>query len=187
MGDILGALLTGAGGGILGGITGILGAGLQLFAQYKLEQLKLETLKIKNEHEIAITNAEWAGRSQVAATEAAGREAVADSEALAASYKMEPTMYSAGQKLGVMQRWVFVLLDFVRGIIRPALTIYLGALTTYVLWLVNETVGVRVLTATQAYELWVMVVGTVMYLTTTCVLWWFGTRNKTPPQSFKVS
>ena len=30
----------------------------------------------------------------------------------------------------------------------------------------------------QTEEMWGLIVGTILYLTTTCVLWWFGTRNK---------
>ncbi len=37
------------------------------------------------------------------------------------------------------------------------------------------------LSAEQAIQLIQMVVGTILYLTTTCVLWWFGTRNKGAP------
>jgi hypothetical protein len=72
-----------------------------------------------------------------------------------------------------------VLVDALRGIVRPGLTVYLCAITTLIYsdaqLLLNKAQG---MTATEALDLTKMVVGTVLYLTTTCVLWWFGTRNK---------
>lgn len=176
--SILGLIGTAASGGLFGGITGLIGAGTQMYFEYKTAQLRIEEAKIKNAHELAVMSAEWAGRERVAQVEATGAEAVADANALAASFKMEPEMYSAGQKLSPTQRWVFVVLDAIRGLIRPGLTLYLAAVTTYILWLVQQRLSVAVLTASEALDVWRMVVSTVMYLTTTCVLWWFGTRNK---------
>ena len=71
-----------------------------------------------------------------------------------------------------------MLLDFARGIVRPALTIYLCALTTYIWWQVRQLIDKEDLDPAEVLEVWKMVVNTILYLTTTCILWWFGTRNK---------
>ena len=71
-----------------------------------------------------------------------------------------------------------VSLDAFRGFIRPALTVYLCALTTYVWFQVRAVLATEDLDPAAVLDVWKMVVGTILYLTTTCVLWWFGTRNK---------
>ncbi len=169
-----------------GGATGLLGVIAQRYADYKNRQLDIDAQKARQDHEVDLRVAdakimaqEWAGRVQVAEAEAAGREAVADAAAFEASYKLEPGQYSAGQKLTEKQKWVVVILDFIRGVIRPGLTIYLCALTTMIYNEVSRTVGV--LTADQAFEINLLVVKTVLYLFTTTTLWYFGTRNKGNP------
>jgi len=168
-----------------GGVTGLIGIVVQRFADYKNKQLDMEIadkravqeLRLREEDRLTIA-AEYAGKDKVAQTEAAGAEAVADAEALAASFKMEPSTFIGDNKLSARQRWVFVVLDAVRGIIRPGLTIYLCALTTYVWMQVADKMSAMDLQSEAALEVWKLVVATILYLTTTCVLWWFGTRNK---------
>jgi hypothetical protein len=65
-----------------------------------------------------------------------------------------------------------------RGIVRPALTVYLCVLTTYVWLQVHQVLDKQPLSGSEALQIWQLIVGTILYLTTTCVLWWFGTRNK---------
>ena len=168
-----------------GGVTGLLGIIIQRFADYKNKQLELEMMERKDAQELRLRaedrltiQAEYAGKDMVAQTEARGAEAVADAGALAASFKMEPSTFTGDNKLSSKQRWVFVLLDAVRGLIRPGLTIYLCALTTYVWVQVAAKMNTLNLETAAALEVWKLVVATILYLTTTCVLWWFGTRNK---------
>jgi len=106
---------------------------------------------------------------------------------LAASYRMEPKQYSAKVKTGAVTGFMLVLLDFLRGIIRPGLTVYLCAITT-IIYLDAKSVLQNiqgVLSAADALNLVQTIVATILYLTTTCVLWWFGTRNKSKPPGSK--
>lgn len=171
-----------------GGATGLLGVILQRVADYKNKQLDMQLEAQRFAHELEkrrvdaeIMKQEWAGRLQVAQAEAAGAEAVADANAFAASFKLEPPQYASG-KLTPNQTWLMVILDFIRGSIRPALTIYLCLLTTYVWYQVRTILGTTSLDIQGAVAVWNMVVGNILYLTTTCVLWWFGTRNKGQPK-----
>ncbi len=173
-------------GSILGGgATGLLGIIAQRWADYKNKQLDIELTKTKFEHERDMRRAdaeimaqEWAARTKVAEVEAAGKEAVADSQAFAASFAMEPTRYSEGVKPTRGQGWVLVALDAVRGAVRPVLTVYLCVLTTLVYVQARELLAGEDLTPDNAIELVRLVINTILYLTTTCVLWWFGTRNR---------
>lgn len=166
-----------------GGATGILGAAVQRYADYKNRQLDLQAQASRQAHEVAMREAdakimaqEWAARTQVAAIEGEAREVEADARAIEASYQLEPKQYSGGVKPTKGQGWVLVLLDALRGIVRPGLTIYLCALTTIIYIDVQPLAGK--LFTDQAAESFKLVIGTVLYLTTTVVLWWFGTRNK---------
>lgn len=173
-----------------GGATGILGVIAQRFADYKNRQLDLEKLKLEHEQNVAlrkldaeIAAQEWAARTQVAQVEAAGKEAVADAQAFEASFKMEPARYAEGVKPSRGQGWMLVLLDCLRGSIRPLLTVYLCVVTTLVYLQAYGLMESKALGAAEALELVKLVIGTILYLTTTCVLWWFGTRNRGAPPS----
>lgn len=166
-----------------GGLTGILGAGLQRFADFKNKQQDIEILKLKGSQDLAmreldgkLMNQEWANRLQVTSVEAEARKDVADSEAFKAAMWKEPDRYSAK---GTQSGWL-VALDVFRGIIRPGLTLYLCALTT-MMYLecqaLIKTYGM-VMDSNQVFDIYSLIINTVLYLTTTAVLFWFGTRNK---------
>jgi hypothetical protein len=168
-----------------GGATGLIGVIAQRYGDYKNKQLDMQLESQRHMNAVAmrqvdaeIMKQEWAAKTKVAEVEAAGKEAVADAGAFGESYKLEPTRYSEGVKPSRGQGWVLVLLDAFRGIIRPGLTIYLCALTTYVWFQVRAVLATENLDPADVLDVWKMVVGTILYLTTTCVLWWFGTRNK---------
>lgn len=165
-----------------GGATGILGAAVQRYADYKGRQLDLQAQASRQAHEVSMREAdakimaqEWAARTQVATIEGETREAEADVRAIEASYQLEPKQYSGSVKPTRGQGWLLVLLDVLRGVVRPGLTIYLCVLTTQIY---NELAGqVGPLTADQRYETTKLIVGTILYLFTTVTLWWFGTRS----------
>jgi hypothetical protein len=168
-----------------GGATGIIGVIAQRFADYKNKQLDMELEKQRFDNAVALKKVdaeimaqEWAARTQVAQVEADAAKDVAASNAFAASYSMEPKQYSNSAKMTPKQQWVMVVLDAFRGGVRPLLTIYLCFLTTLVWMQARAVLGAGQLDTAAAMDVWKMVVGNILYLTTTCVLWWFGTRNK---------
>jgi hypothetical protein len=94
---------------------------------------------------------------------------------------MEPKQYSAKANIGPLTGFLLVLLDFLRGVVRPGLTVYLCAITTLIYVEARAIMaGVSFATA-DAMRVHDLIVNTIMYLTTTCVLWWFGTRNSQKP------
>jgi len=168
-----------------GGATGLIGVALQRYADYKNRQLEIQAAKEKFEHDLAlkqvdmqIMEKEWAGRVQVAQTEAEAAADAAASQAFAASYAMEPKRYSEGAPVGKVGGILLVLLDLFRGVVRPALTVYLCVLTTMIYYQARKLVDKEDLDPEQALQIEHLIIGTILYLTTTCVLWWFGTRNK---------
>lgn len=164
-----------------GGITGLIGSITQHVLEFKTKKLELEANRDKFAHEERMVKAEaevmaqeWAARTKVAETESAARIDVADSAAFAASFN-EPARYS--EHTTEKQNWFMVGLDVLRGVVRPGLTVYLCILTT-LLYLKAQRLLPTDLAPDQALGLVNDIVGTILYLTTTCILWWFGTRNK---------
>lgn len=179
---------------VSGGATGILGVGIQrLFDHWKRKQ-DLDQLKAQHQHEqsmrqidVQLMREEWAQRVKVAEVEAAGKEAVSANEAFAASFALEPKRWSEGVKPGKVGGFLLILADVTRAIIRPGLTLYL-AWQAHMLYEQNRAF-VALLDPSTNREviggLHQQIVLTLLYLFTTCVLWWFGTRNKGPAPGAK--
>lgn len=185
-------LLTILGNIFAGGATGLLGVIFQRFSDYQNKKLdlQLEKQRMDNELEkrkidILIADKEWAGRLSVARAEGEASMQVAETNAFSHSLWQEPDRYSTATKLTSNQQWLMVILDALRGVVRPFLTIYLCALTTYVWFQVKMLMGTTHIEEEAALEVWKMVVGQILYLTTTVVLWWFGTRNKSEVSKIK--
>lgn len=178
---------------ISGGATGILGVAVQRIFDLKNRKLDLEFEASRMEHEIHLREIdmemmvkEAEAKVRVAEVEGNTKIEVADSEAFAQSFN-EPKRYMTGD-VTKNQGWALIFLDFVRGLVRPGLTVYLCVITTAVYFqayslLEREGVSLDVGNAMKLIEL---VVGTILYLTTTCVLWWFGTRNKQKPPKVRL-
>lgn len=177
-----------------GGVTGLLGVAFQRFFDFLKVKQEMQMKKQDQEHELALRRQdaelmaqEWAARTKVAEVEAAGREAAADAESFGKSFAMEPARYSEGVTLTPISGLMLVIADFLRGIVRPGLTIYLCVITTMVYLDSQAILKAYKLTlpVDQAVDLAKLIVSTILYLTTTCVLWWFGTRNKQKPPGVK--
>ena len=186
--ELFGSLFTSI---VSGGLTGIAGVVVQRYADYKNKQLDIEMNKVKFQNDIdlkqidlEIIQEESNARVKVAEIETEGRSDVADSNAFSQSFYTEPQRYSEKVKTTQGQAWLFVVLDFIRGLIRPTLTVYLCVLSTLV-YTQARTLIEQGLSPTESLDLVKQVVGTILYLTTTCVLWWFGTRNKGPQPKIK--
>lgn len=166
-----------------GGLTGIIGSVVSSVYAYKSKQLDIELQKEKYANEVELKKAdaaimaqEWTARTQIAATTAEAQMDSEASKAFAASLSSEPQRYAEGS-LTPRQTWLMVLLDFARGIIRPGLTLYLVVITTLIYFQARSLMGAG-MSAEQAVDLLSLIVKTVLYLTSTTVLWWFGTRFK---------
>lgn len=175
-----------------GGATGLIGVVLQRFADYKNKQLDMQIEKQRGELElqkrqmdIQVTQAEYAGKVQVAEVEGATQSDVAATQAFAQTLFKEPERYSNPNSVTTGQGWVLVIIDAIRGCVRPLLTIYLCALTSFIWYQVKEKLGSENLDAAASLQVWQMVVQQILYLTTTVTLWWFGTRNKAPQPGSK--
>jgi hypothetical protein len=176
--DLLGGLTS----LLSGGVTGLVGSAIGGYFTYKSKKLDIELQKEKYANDVALKELdskimaqEWAARTQVAQVTADAQVESEDAKAFAASLTSEPQRYAQGS-LTSNQNWLMVLLDSFRGIIRPGLTLYLAALTTMIYLQAHALLGSSPLTTDQATGLVTKIIDTVLYLTTTCVLFWFGSR-----------
>lgn len=188
---------------ILGGVTGLIGNIVGGIFKYKTAKLDMETKKLQNSHEIAMVKAE----TQAMVMEAKANIAVTRAQIEGAVELADANVYLQSQKEGnknlFSNKWIdklltvegkarficfpagvliavlFGLVDFLKGLMRPTLTAYLVALTTwvtYMAWQIINTDGVAMDLAT-AKELFGNVTSIVVYLTVSCVTWWFGDRR----------
>lgn len=177
-----------------GGATGLLGVIFQRAFDWLHEREVLRQKQAdqafeleKRRIDVQVTQAEWAGRTRVAETEAGAAKDVAESNAFAASLVKEPERYSEAGMVTHGQNWLLVLLDILRGSVRPGLTLYLAWITTRIYDEAKAVLDAHgaALSSDQALTLVNGIVATILYLFTTCVLWYFGTRNRQKPPVLK--
>lgn len=167
-----------------GGITGIIGAWLSHRTELaKMKELhRHQEVMADKDRELAALEAQ--SKLTIARTEAEASIAVADAQALAESYKHDRASYSseAVEKLegwwGQLARFWLVMVDVARGFIRPAATVYFIVLTTYLTYeavrLLDQVAAPQV--EAIALKLVPEVFDTVLYVASTVIFWWFGTR-----------
>lgn len=167
---------------ISGGATGLIGTAVQSVFQYKSKVLDVELEKQKGLNEIEqrkldieAQKQEWASKTQIAEITTQGETDKADAATLMASYQLEPQQYAEKSLLTHAQNWLFVLVDTLKAVIRPGLTIYLCGITTLIY---IQTRGLISTNQGDAFALLEKLVNTILYLTTSVILWWFGSRNK---------
>jgi len=171
-GDAIGAILSGGATGLIGSVVSVWGEykkNQQLF-EHKEHMAKLDQESMRLEADLELKKITTEGEVQIGISEA---------QTLSASFEHDKAAYYTGQ-LGKLGRAAMVFIDFMRGLIRPAMTIYLVILTTLIYWeidtLVNKMDGV--MSVNLAAQLLQQIIMVILYLTTTVVLWWFGTRQK---------
>ena len=150
-----------------GGATGLLGTALSFATDYlKAKQRHKQELELRRV-DMELAGIEAAGAEKVAALELEGEKAQAELAAFQESYREAARRWSRPED-GMLMQFV----DFVRGMTRPALTWGFVALTGTIYFTLGDADAVVDGVAVKA-----RIVDTVLYLTTTCVLWWFGARQ----------
>jgi len=188
---------------IFGGVTGLIGSVVGGIFKYKTMKAQIELKKAEHSHEMNMVKAESdamiaEAKANIAITRAQVEGAVdlKDAEAYVASQKEgNKQMFSSAwvnKLFSVTGKWQIITLplamvvatlfgftDFLRGVIRPLLTIYLCGATTWIThmaWTIMQTNSVG-LSATEASAIFIQVISIVTYLTVSCVTWWFGDRR----------
>jgi hypothetical protein len=182
---------------ILGSVTGILGNLLTGWLNYKNTKLSneheqkmvaLETAAMKEEAkmQIAITKAEIEGAVELADS-AAYMESIKAGNKDMFSEKWIDKLFNVEGKVGrffsipvaVLLAMAFGFVDWLRGFMRPAMTLYLTGMTTVITWMAWKLMQVNgiQLPINDAVAIYSQTTSIVVYLTVSCVTWWFGDRR----------
>lgn len=156
----------------LGALVGLLGSWLtkreerrntqiKLAHEAKMADIRKEEAAIESTHELAMADKQME-RAQVEGGISLG---MAEMSAFTEGLKEQQMMYKI--------KWV----DTIRGLMRPAITIYLLILASFVTWKVGIHTGeLAALDAQAMSDLYADTIGQIFFLVTTAVTWWFGSR-----------
>jgi hypothetical protein len=188
---------------IFGGITGLIGSVVGGIFKYKTMKAQIELKKAEHSHELLMVKAEteamiMESKANIAINRAKVEGAIdlTDAQAFVQSQKEgNKSMFSnkwIDKLFSVQGKWQIITLplamliatmfgftDFLRGILRPALTVYLCGVTTWVTmmsWQLMQAQGTS-LSTYQAVAIFDNVTSIVTYLTVSAVCWWFGDRR----------
>lgn len=179
-----------AGGGFLG-LIGTAFKGWQEFKdrqaqrehEQKMRVLDQDEMRLENELAIKATEAEYNGKIDLKNIEQVISEDLNATELRRESYKHDQATYSKGalNKLsgffGDLFLGLLVLVDVFRGIMRPGITTYLLIIESYIAWYLYQLViKLDLMSSTQAVDLLTQVVMSIVFLTSTAITWWFGSR-----------
>lgn len=171
-------------GGATGGIFGILGAlfkhGLEVYQEKKKADASLAVLIETNKHELNMADKQAAlikleaDNAVVLANINAQREIdTASYESLNASYENDKATYSNAPT----SPWL-IAVDFVRGVIRPLLTvIFSGALMWATFWLLFTVPEAVLNNQTFLTQTLYRLISSLIFLAEASVGWWFAARQ----------
>lgn len=183
---------------ILGGLTGLIGNAVSAFMNYKTKKLEfnheekmieLETTAMIKEAEanIQIEKARIEGEVQIADAQAymesikQGNDSIMEKEWIVKMFDNEGKSKWITIPIASLAVGGFAIVEWLRGFMRPALTMYLTGVTTWVTWMawdiIQQAGGAEAMTVTQSVEIFNNVTSIVVYLTVSCVTWWFGDRR----------
>jgi len=188
---------------IFGGVTGLIGSVVGGIFKYKTMKAQIELKKAEHAHEkdmvlaeteamimeskanIAITRAQVEGAIDLEDAKAyvqsqkEGNKSMFSNKWIERLFSVEGKWQIITLPLSMLIATMFGFVDFLRGVIRPALTVYLCGVTTWVTmmaWKIMQAEGITV-TAIQAVQIFTDVTSIITYLTISCVTWWFGDRR----------
>lgn len=184
---------------ILGGVTGLIGNAFTTWFKYKnskmeydhkekMVDLETQAMLKESEMQIKVTTARIEGEVELADSAAFDTAQKAGNKQLFADKWIDMIMANRDRKwtgwffglLGTLIAAGFAFVDWLNGIMRPALTIYLvgaSSYITYLAWRIMQDVGLGTFTAAQALGIFQQVTSTMIYLAVSAVTWWFGDRT----------
>ena len=185
--DWLTSIFTGGTSAIAGGILGAVGGVFQKWMDYR-QQIRLAELQgaekdKERAHDLAVMKMEAEKAASIAAIQEEGEIRVADLSALQESIKGEAAGATwstawAGKLSGVwagIAGMLLVVVDMVRGLTRPGITLFLVLMVAGMFWQTSKQAGA--LTTTDAAEIYKTIIDMTLFLASTAVSWWFGSRG----------
>jgi len=172
-----------------GGLTGLLGTIVSGWFEVKKKSLDLEREVKTKELDLKAMEKEHEFNLAKAQIEAEKDLQESADKIMTASYTHDKASYLTGEFAAVLEKhaWLavpaailFTLVDFLRGIIRPSLTVYFAILTTVMYFKTNallQSLGLESMNTVIATDMVHQIISMVLYLTSATVSWWFGVRQ----------
>ena len=167
-------LLTGSAFGLVGSVV------TNLFGLFKQKQVDKQEVTLRR-IDLEAMDKEYEFRDRSASREAETALTLSADVLMKESFGHDAASYSKGVKPGAVGSFLLVLVDFIRGLTRSGLTIYL-------IWQVHATrtevqgvldsIGASALDAGTALDIYQEVVKMTLFLASAAIAWWFGTRAK---------
>lgn len=163
-------------GGAAGGLLGLLGTYLTRIEERKVAQLKftheekmgelrLKEVEGERNHALALQD------KKIEQAEVEGKIRI--DEATVAGWASTLVDEASKSKFGAM----------VKATIRPIITMYLLGVSTYLavnIWAITK--GLEGLEHEELLDILRQILAQILFLTTTCVTWWFGARPSSQPK-----
>lgn len=170
--ETLGGLVaSGFGGSFIGALGGLVSKYMEFRQAKQLAKIQMENKKLDQAHELAMANVNLQVQDQITEMELAK----ASYAGLTASMEADRATYS----VGTQNKWL-ILVDIIRGLMRPLLT---GGLVVFIavygIYLI-QTFHVEP-SAEQVLEMVNHILQCLITSTGLAVSWWFGSR----PHNFK--
>jgi len=155
-----------------GGIIGVVGSWLtkreerkniqlQLERDVKLAEIRKDEAKIEADHELALAD------KQIERAQVEGSVAIDQAKIEAFTDDLKEQSKNYGIKV----------VDGIRGLMRPLITIYLLVIATLLTLKINQLVGgLDSLEMSELKGIYDNVINQMLFLTATAVTWWFGSR-----------
>lgn len=157
-----------------GGLVGLIGSGITAWSDYKKQKLMFEHDEKMAQLEMDRDEQKYNFEMRKVQAEVEGEKEVAREESLQASHNSDKATYS-----NVSQNWVFFIVDAIRGLVRPVLTV----MSAIIMWSLYSDLQVMYdsmenLTATDVKDLFSHTINVILFIATTAITWWFGGRSK---------
>lgn len=166
---------------IAGPLFGLIGSGIEKFAEYKQDKLKAEERERDRAHELAVMEKEATLALQKITVEGQIRQSEAEQRSFDASYQFNnENLIPEGTKLTGWKLGLVVLVEVFSKLIRPASTCWyqflVAAVFSWSAWkLVNA--GSEVFSQKEIAEIFRHIVFSIIGLAETTLMWWYGIRR----------
>lgn len=168
---------------ITGSAFGLLASAVtNLFGLVKQKQVNAQEVTLRR-LDLEAMDKEYQFRDREAVREMETTLSLSADTLVAESFGHDVASYSKGVKPSALGTLLLVIVDFIRGLTRPGLTIYL-------IWQVHATrtevqgvldaIGSSALDAMAALDIYREVVKMTLFLASAAISWWFGSRAKNP-------
>jgi hypothetical protein len=154
----------------------------------KMAEIQMQREDKQRAHEMAYAAQEAESAERRLEIETEGEIEVAAYDAMKTAHESDKATYSSGIKVklkgwfgGLVGNFGALMMffnDFYRGVVRPSVTVYGWGFVTYI-W-VDVAASLEMMGPDQKYEMCILILNAVLFMTARATGFWFGDRSKLP-------